>query len=175
MSRLKTIEIPNEFKNPLFVQDVNIEVSLNLLESLYASPFLFDILFALGKDEYAPWQDREETVGHQMSNWELNRSELKGFFDKRDRTKAKPLMVKSIAQFMMSLFWTNKKPVSALVNWESPVTALPIKPVNCVERLRYIISSPDHYHSYIQLTQLFGELNKQFQKSILLEKKSPRF
>ncbi|MFZ3588696.1 YpoC family protein [Bacillus sp. DJP31] len=174
MNGIRSVKIPNSFKHPLFFRNEIIEISTDIVKDLISTPFIFDIEFALGIKGYQPWLDRGVSVGQLITHWEKNRSDLKVLFDKRDKTNARPLMVQSIAHFIMYLFWVNKKPVPTLVSWESHVTELFIKPVNCAERLLYIISCPDHYQSHIQLTQLFQELNKQFQKSIVIERKSPR-
>jgi hypothetical protein len=132
---------------------------------------LFDIAFKLEIKVYRPWENRNKTVQKLIGKWEGNQIVLKELFENRNRQAARPRMIENISLFFMALFWTNKHPVPALVNWESAVTELTIKPVNCTERLLYIISAPDHYHSYIQLAQLFNELHKQFRKSVYIEKK----
>jgi hypothetical protein len=39
------------------------------------------------------------------------------------------------------------------------------KPVNCEERLLFVINKPTQYHSFVQLQQLFDELEKIYYKA----------
>jgi hypothetical protein len=176
----RNIKVPHSFLHPLFfTKDDKIELPLPMdateIENQFMEhPFLFDIAFKQEIEFYRPWEDRNKTVEKLIEKWERNRTVLNKLFENRNRKEARPRMIENISLFFMALFWTNKHPVPALINWEIDVTELPIKPVNCVERLLYIISAPDHYHSNIQLAQLFDELHKQFRKSVYIEKNRPR-
>ena len=45
---------------------------------------------------------------------------------------------------------------------------LKIKPINIRERLDYIIQNPNKFHSFIQLSELFVEMEKLFRKQQVL-------
>ncbi len=176
MSQIQRIKIPNIFAHSLFFDLDYIEYSTDVINNKYlcSSSFLFDITFSLGTESYKPWEQKEETLLVLRRCWEKNNSILKQLFDRRNRTEAKPLMIQSSSFFLMSLFWSNQIPVPNLVNWYDYVADLSIKPVNCTERLMFIMNSPDHFQSYLQLQQLFDELNKKNIVSIMRQKKIPR-
>jgi len=75
--------------------------------------------------------------------------------------------------FVAFLFWTNETNVPGILNLEQEIKQLRIKPINISERLDFIMSKPDNYHSFVQLCQLFEEFTKQYYKSLLLMKKNP--
>jgi hypothetical protein len=170
------VNIPTSFLHPLFLKESSLSIELHedSLETLVDFPFIYDIAYCQGVDLYKPWEERLQTVAFLINHWAETNNSLRKLFDNRRRAEAKPLMATSIASFIMALTWTNKRPVRTLTNWKDAIGCLVIKPVNCLERLVYIINSPDHYHSYLQLVELFEELNKQYQLSIVKEKNSPR-
>jgi hypothetical protein len=174
LKRLINLSVPTSFQTPLFYQDQSEPLRIDLSEQaslLLYVPFVYDIANHQGIKVYKPWEDREESVRHLLSEWEINRGKLSGLFNARNRKEARPVVIVSIAYFLMGVFWVNRRRVEGLIDCRSYVSSLDIKPVNCVERLSYILNSPDHYHSFIQLTQLFEELNKQFQKALYMKRK----
>ncbi|MBM7661290.1 hypothetical protein JOC85_002062 [Bacillus mesophilus] len=176
MGKQLNVNIPTPFLHPLFFKESGQEFELHdeSLETLVDLPFIYDIAHCLSIETNKPWEEREQTVAYLLSRWFESKNLLRELFGNRRRNEAKPIMSTNIAAFIMALNWTNKKPVTTLTNWKDALGTLEIKPVNCLERLEYIINSPDHYHSYLQLVELFEELNKQYQLSIMKEKSSLR-
>jgi hypothetical protein len=173
LKQLIDISIPASFQTQLFFKDTT-TISINLSEEtnqLKANPFIFDIAYHEGFNTYHPWEVREDSVPTLFHEWEKSGATLAELFRERKRKEAEPVLIKSLAYFIMALYWTNREPVTGLITLEKEVINLKIKPVNCVERLSYILGLPNHYHSFIQLTQLFEELKKQFQKSIYMDMK----
>lgn len=173
MNQLAKITLPSSFyPSPFFSNSQTIELKYtNQLSDVIESPFVYDLLHQSGLSDFKPWDLREKTVPYLFEEWEKNNQTLSSLFSARKRKEAKPIALTSLALFLMALNWVNEKPVESLINLEEYVKTLKIKPVNCIERLTYALNAPDHYHSYIQLTQLFEELNKQFQKSLYMQKK----
>jgi hypothetical protein len=174
LKRLSKLNVPVSFQSPLFYKDYLECLSIDLSDQanlLLRVPFVFDIANQQGINAYKPWENREDSIKILLLEWEQNKGELSEWFKARNREKARPVLIESSAHFLMVLFWVNRRPVESLKDFGSYVGSLEIKPVNCVERLSYILNSPDHYHSFIQLAQLFEELTKQFQKALYMERK----
>ena len=168
------IQIPESFHSKLFFLDFTVQVNMKktFKEHIKEDLFLYDLLFKLKKPiDYKPWKDRENSVPILFEVWQEQKDILTELFKKRDKHTSQKLMVQQIAVFLEALFWANQKPVNSLVTWKEEVKSLTIKPVNLIERFEFIMNGPDHYHSFIQLSQLFDELLKQFQKSIHLNEK----
>ncbi|WP_246942111.1 YpoC family protein [Bacillus pinisoli] len=174
------VNVPKAFLHPLFFKEKSQIVienlgelqSFHILEHSYL--FLFDLLNIQGIEAYMPWEDKKRSVPLLLDAWEKYKPLLKEWFANRKRREAKPFMIKAIAFFIMAIHWTNKQPVHSLIDWKIELQRLPYQTVNCIERLEYILGAPDHYHSFIQLSELFEELTKQYYLSILKEKNSPR-
>ncbi|WP_456278583.1 YpoC family protein [Bacillus sp. AK128] len=174
------VNVPPVFLHPLFFSDSEntIEVPLEnkrlSITELIKFPFVYDILYHLKMDSYKPWEDRKRAVDEVIRQWGDHSSKVRELFNLRQREEAKPLMIQSIAYYLLALAWTNNYPLESLVHWKEECNRYKTQPVNGAERLEYIINNPDHYHSFLQLTELFEELNKQFQLSIIKQKNSPR-
>ncbi|MBM6619822.1 YpoC family protein [Bacillus suaedaesalsae] len=172
MKQLVNITLPSTYYPSIFYSSNNIEFEYNnQLSDVLQSPFIYDLLDQFESNHYKPWESREESLPFILKEWEKDRQKLTDLFSARKRKEAKPIALNCISLFFMAVYWTNEKSVQSVNQLEEPITNLKIKPVNCVERLTYILNAPDHYHSFIQLTQLFDELNKQFHKSIFMQKK----
>lgn len=124
-------------------------------------PFLYESAFINGLDILKPWEKPEKYVLTVMEQWEKLKDELGEKFSKREQEGIEPLMRKAIAYFYEMLFWCNEKPA---ILKQSEIAMLLLKPINAGERLSFITARPAHYHSYIQLNQLFLELQKIFLK-----------
>jgi hypothetical protein len=58
----------------------------------------------------------------------------------------------------------NEVVILNLENLQIEINKMPIKPLNFQERLAFILNQPNHYHSFIQLTGLYEEIEKQYYK-----------
>lgn len=154
--------IPEQFLFPPFYEQQ--ETLIRGKSDVY---FYFDIAYALGWDEFKPWEDKKETIRAYFAEWKLLKDKLAKFYEKRDRKGARPFMVKGIAYFIDILFWINSLPVASLEEISDQVTSLTYKPVNVEERLSYILYEVDHFHAYNQLKALFEELEKIYYKSLI--------
>jgi hypothetical protein len=159
------LNIPASFKHDLFFQNQHvIYMERNDEHILTGKCFRFDIAYHQNIDLYKPWLNIADVIPVLIKEWGNLDEEISLHFSNRDRNRAKPYMVRAVSLFICSLFWVNEKPVPRLVGMEQDVNHLKISPVNAKERLSYIITSPNHYLSHIQLGELFQELNKQFVK-----------
>jgi hypothetical protein len=102
-----------------------------------------------------------------IENWLELKKELTELFEKRDRKNALEPMKKGIEIFLHFLLWCNE--IESFDN-EETIGNLKWKPVNVTERLSFIKTRPDLYHSFIQLTELMTEQEKQFNIKIAIKK-----
>lgn len=111
-----------------------------------------------------------EQLTEIFSEWKEKSPFIADYFKNRDRKKAKEPMIYFFHQFLKALFCGNKKMAveQVLIQWKEYVKELERLPVNAVERLSFIEEQPDHYQSFIQLSELFSEWEK---KSVILLKR----
>ncbi|WP_428908902.1 YpoC family protein [Niallia sp. Krafla_26] len=108
-----------------------------------------------------PWTLPNETVPFLFSEWNHLKMELQEGFTKRDLSRTEIPMKKGIELFLKALYWSNLQSVND--NMDS-MDRLTVKPINIRERLAYIIKTPNKFHSFIQLSELFVEMEKLFRK-----------
>ncbi|WP_160721291.1 YpoC family protein [Bacillus sp. USDA818B3_A] len=113
--------------------------------------------------------NRLKAAAALLTEWGQIQSQIEPLFRARDQRNSKEWMEKGIKLFLQFLFLTNN--VSLPVN-EDAYDQFHFKPVNMKERLDFVKSRPDLYHSYRQLSELMGEQEKQFVKSNIAKKSS---
>jgi hypothetical protein len=111
-----------------------------------------------------------ENISSLLKEWENSRVQLEALFRDRDYESAKVLMEKGILMFIQFLSWSNELPATR----DEPFNAnkFEFKPVNVEERLGFIMSRPNLYHSYRQLLELMVEQEKLYSKRSILKKAS---
>ncbi|MCS0786961.1 hypothetical protein NX021_02175 [Cytobacillus firmus] len=129
-------------------------------------PFLYEAAFYAGIPAVRPWETSEKYIPVLMNEWAGQKHLLGMHFSNRDQKAALDPMKVSLGVFLQLLYWANSRPV----NFQSDPGELPIKPVNLKERLNFIFTRPAFYHSYIQLSELIDEMEKQYMKMLALEK-----
>jgi hypothetical protein len=132
--------------------------------SLNESHPLFDELKdknAFQNTECFKEEDMKKIITEVFQEWKEEAPSIAGFFKNRDRKQARGPMVYHLSRFLQILFLGNGRTEDCKSGkWEQCVGQLPVLPVNAVERLSFIFEQPDHYHSYIQLSELFTEWEK---------------
>ncbi|WP_052353770.1 YpoC family protein [Neobacillus jeddahensis] len=113
---------------------------------------------------------RAETVENILREWEGIKAQIEPLFRERDHNNVKEWMEKGISIFKQFLCFTNEETPSQ--SEQIPYHQFHFKPVNIEERLSFIISRPNLYHSYRQLSELMVEQQKQFVKSTIIKKSS---
>lgn len=111
----------------------------------------------------------EENISLLLVNWGEIRAELEKLYRNRDQKSTLQLMKKGIGYFLQFLNWSNDRQVHS--KEPIPFKLLEIKPVNLEERLTYILSRPNLFHSYRQLSELFTEQEKLFAKKNIVKKR----
>ncbi|HAQ06841.1 MAG TPA: hypothetical protein DCR24_04665 [Bacillus bacterium] len=103
-----------------------------------------------------------------LQNWNQSRIELEGLFKNRDSEQALNVMTHAIELFKEFLYLSNGHRSNGEINIED----FSIKPVNVKERLNFIISRPRLFHSFVQLSELFFEQEKQYAKYVALTRRT---
>jgi hypothetical protein len=156
------INVPVTFQNPLFYTDGNFTFDDTLsLKHRMLMPFFMDLLVREGEMKSIDVLT-DSSIRHLFHSWEAEKMDISDVFKLRNRPIARPKMIRSISWFITSLFWINGKHVERLTHLVEDCSNLLIQPVNLKERLSYILQVPDHYHAFIQLSELFAELEKKW-------------
>lgn len=141
---------------------------------LRTEPFYFDMLHLVSNQlsEEPPWENPEITVKAVIKQWKMLEPDLQISYAKRKTyLEDESVSIQSISLFLLALFWANNTPIKSLnVKEMMVVSELNQKPVNCEERLLFILNKPTGYHSFIQLQQLFAELEKNFYKTLAIQR-----
>jgi hypothetical protein len=114
--------------------------------------------------------DQMEVVSSLLNEWGRIKAQLEKLFLNRDQKNVSDMMKKGIELFVQFLFWSNDKSGSQIE--PIPFQRFDFKPVNMEERLGFIISRPNLYHSYRQLSELMVEQEKLYAKRSLIKKAS---
>jgi hypothetical protein len=111
----------------------------------------------------------DQAISNLLSDWERIKVELEILYRNRDQKSTLQGMKKGIGLFIQFLFWSNDRQI----NSKEPVSInqLVITPVNLDERLAYILSRPNLFHSYRQLSELMTEQAKQYAKKNIVKKR----
>jgi hypothetical protein len=144
---------------------------------LRTEPFYFDMLHLVSNQlsEDPPWENSEITVKAVIQQWKMLEPDLQITYAKRKTNlEVESASIQSISLFLLALFWANNTPIKSLNVKEMMVSELNQKPVNCEERLLFILNKPTGYHSFIQLQQLFAELEKNFYKTLAIQRSQQR-
>ncbi len=164
------MRVPNEFTHPLFFGEGEIIEEKRdvpfpmMMKTIY---FYYDII---GFTPH-PWENMEQSIPDVLQLWKEEKDKLEACFAKRDRRAAREPMIRGLSYFIVCLFWLNGRRTQNVRHWEEEINTLPLKPINCVERLQFIFERCDVYHSFIQLSELFDEVTKLFYKQIVMRKK----
>lgn len=122
-------------------------------------PLLYEAAYYHGLKTLKPWETSDNTIPTVIKEWKVLKGELHEKFSQRKRIEAELPMKKAIGLFIEVLYWCNGYPALSLSKDDDK---LKIQPVNLQERLQFILSYPNKYHSYIQVSELFSEIEKLF-------------
>lgn len=158
---------PFYFKDSVFKEFAEIK---NAEEMINIEPFYFDMLHQLNIELlHVPWNSPERYVPFVLEQWKkLNSIIISGY---KNRNTNKSAIIHALSLLTICLFWSNGKPVKSLHVKNMRISELKYKPVNCEERLRFVFQKPTQYHSYVQLQQLFTELEKIFSTAQVVKNK----
>ncbi|MGO4888071.1 YpoC family protein [Anaerobacillus sp. MEB173] len=171
------LAVPKELQSTPFYSEKSVIVfneNFSFEKNIQEQPFLYELLAQQKIEAYKPWADHEQSIEILFQNWTGAEQVLNDYYKVRDRKKARKPMIEQLSGLIQIIYWGNGLPVPILDDWQKKTDDLSIKPVNITERISFINDTPDHYHSFIQLSQLFAEFIKQYKVTISLEKNRKR-
>lgn len=162
------IPIPDSFRYAPFYQTKTVFVDMTVRSFptiLRHIPFYYELT-----GELSPWQQKHLSVPSLFDLWKDEEQKLAVHYRNRNPQAAKGLMIAMIAVYLNTLFWSHDRPVPSL-NIATMLEELEFKPINCEERLFFLLAAPEKYPTYVQLKALFTEQEKIFAKMLILEQK----
>jgi hypothetical protein len=111
----------------------------------------------------------DQAISNLLSDWERIKVELETLYRNRDQKSTLQGMKKGISLFIQFLYWSNDRQINSKEPFS--INQLVITPVNLDERLAYILSRPNLFHSYRQLSELMTEQAKQYAKKNIVKKR----
>ncbi|MCT2537350.1 hypothetical protein NC661_00160 [Aquibacillus koreensis] len=112
-----------------------------------------------------------ESGFNHIQNWNKLSTELADLYSQRKGQQAMKQMDEQIANFKQALYLVNGFSWSENCNFKEDIATFKYKPFNIVERIEFIHNFTQQYHSYIQLNELYKELEKIYAKAMILESK----
>jgi hypothetical protein len=103
-----------------------------------------------------------------FQDWNNIEEQLVELFKLRDKKETVVLMDKGLSLFYEALYVVNGLECSCD---KASIRELIYKPINVEERMNFIQLRRGSYHSFIQIAELFKELEKQYAKKASLENK----
>lgn len=162
--------IPEELQHPLFFPTGEISWEKDDERDMNMSrPFIYDCAFFVGVNSLTPWTRIEVAIPALLQEWEELKEPLRNHLSRRNKIEAASLMRLGTAFFLEFLYWSNGQPVRLYP--QISYHELQISPVNIKERLDFIIARQNTYHSFMQLVELFTEMEKIYAKSKAIHKK----
>ena len=176
MSARNVYQVPESFRYAPFYS-IGASFTCNdhyvvLEQKVKAEPFYFDMLYSVGERlTEVPWEQLERSVPIVFKQWKELKPQLqKGFAQRKSSKDNESALIHALSLFIVCLFWINETYVKGLHVKNMMISDLILKPVNCEERLAFVINKPTQYHPFVQLQQLFDELEKIFHKSQAIKK-----
>lgn len=163
-------QVPESFRYaPFYVNDTSFTCNdhyVDLEQKVKEEPFYFDMLYLLKKKLTGlPWEQEEISVPIIFKQWKELKPQLQeGFTQRKSSMQNESALIHALSLFIVCLFWTNETYVKGLHVEDMMISDLILRPVNCEERLSFVINKPTQYHSFVQLQQLFDELEKIYHK-----------
>jgi hypothetical protein len=168
-------QIPDQLRYDFFFPALEEKVSVPLLtewtQTFDPNLFPYEVLYYNNIKAYLPWKMPTTTVKILFEMWKPHKEECRLLFAERKPKQTAIHMKSGIAVFLSVLFWMHEQPVD-LQSRSEIIPQFSSKPVNTVERLQFILLRPAHYQAFIQLDELFIEIEKQFYKKIAIQKKN---
>jgi hypothetical protein len=135
-------------------------------EGIAEHPHLYELAFYNGLKVHYPWQSNGQEVKHIFSLWKNSlEAIIRDYFSERDKENSKKPMLCSIGLLLCCMYWINGNPVPMGDAILENIDDLNWNPVNSKERLQFIFEKPNHYLAFIQLSELFGEVEKLYYRS----------
>lgn len=151
--------VPREIYHPFFFSETEINWPIGQTQTFNSKDlFIYEIAYYSGLETIKPWRNPEHYIPELMDEWQILRTELLALFQVRDKKRIPLPMKQGVGLLIQCIFWSNGFPVTN----EFDFSILRIKPVNATERIQFLMGKPYIYPSFIQLSELMEEQEKQF-------------
>ncbi|MGG0178273.1 YpoC family protein [Gottfriedia acidiceleris] len=127
-------------------------------------PFFYESNQILVNESSNIPNESDEIIKEMFNEWKEESEHISNYFKQRNRKLASEPMIRGLANFISILTWLNGQMLLNLNNLLLELDKLKIKPINLDERINFLLNQPDHYHSFIQLSGLYTELEKLYYK-----------
>jgi hypothetical protein len=157
-----SLPVPPELAHPFFFPGQSMDWESKFSQHFHPQlPFVHEWGFYNGIQGITPWKEPEKYIPLILHEWKLLKENIVRGHAVREQLEIMDRMKKGIGLFFEFVYWSNRVPASfPLTN----LISLHAKPVNVLERLEFILDRPGLYHSFIQLSELMDEQQKQFAK-----------
>lgn len=170
----KEYSIPKSFlREPFFNGRKSFnKLNFELPDILNKEPFYFDMLFSAGERDVNhkyPWESQENSLEIVFQLRKEILSNITREYSEKKRYDNEAIL-KCLSLLIAGLYWANSKPVTSLDPMVLGNSSITLKPINCQERLLFVVENRTKYHAFIQLQQLFDELEKIYYKNLAIKK-----
>ena len=139
-------------------QNINAEIKIT------NNPFFYESKQILVHNNNDLPTESENLIIQMFKEWKEESVHISNYFKQRNRKIAYEPMVRGLANFISILTWLNGRLLTNLNGLLVELEKLTVKPINLNERISFVLNQPDHYHSFIQLSGLYTELEKLYYK-----------
>ncbi|WP_181348315.1 YpoC family protein [Thalassobacillus sp. CUG 92003] len=95
-----------------------------------------------------------------IEQWKWEHENISAYYHHRQYQDAVPPMNKHLVQFHHALYNLNEQAYTETAELSDDLAGFDYAPLNVKERLEFISEQPHQYYAYIQLNELFKELEK---------------
>ncbi|WP_129688733.1 YpoC family protein [Gottfriedia acidiceleris] len=159
-----TNSIYKDFIVTPFYKDNSNEQIMNEEIKIKNKPFFYESNQILVNKSSSIPNESDEIIKEMINEWKEESGHISTYFKQRNRKLACEPMIRGLANFISILTWINGQMLLNLNNLLFELDKLKIKPINLDERISFVLNQPDHYHSFIQLSGLYTELEKLYYK-----------
>ncbi|MEE6451890.1 hypothetical protein RAH41_15040 [Gottfriedia acidiceleris] len=159
-----TNSIHKDFIVKPFYKDNANEQIINEEIKIKNKPFFYESNQILINKSFNIPSGSDEIIKEMIKEWKEESEQISNYFKQRNRKLACEPMIRGLANFISILTWINSQLLLNLNNLLLELDKLKIKPINLDERISFVLNQPDHYHSFIQLSGLYTELEKLYYK-----------
>ncbi|ALC81384.1 MULTISPECIES: YpoC family protein [Bacillus] len=126
---------------------------------LFENPLYYE-----NQTDIKPWEHPCEYVPYLFDVWKMIKEKLLPDFDTRKSRGDKGLMLKGMVCLITSFYWI-RGTHSETFDWDEVSNKdFAVSPINWKERAEYILQKPNQFPAFVQLDELFIEMEKQFYK-----------
>lgn len=162
-------EICSKFlKSPFYV---NKEIVENENIKIENQPFIYESIQLRNQLTKTIPENSDQIIQKMFDDWKAESEQLTNYFKERNRKLTYQPIIRGLANFISIITWINNVLLEDLDDVLNGLGDLKNVPVNLIERITFVMNQPDHYHSFIQLSGLYVEIEKLYYKKKITSSK----